>query len=761
MRLSKLRNSSIMRKLTVTFAAVVVAAALLISVPLYGVYSHLYNGRVQEMNRHLVAQYARHITDTVVDPVVNTYIDLYLNMNNKTDIGLLFQPRLLSGNAYTIGSELLTLTSASRGLMEGIHIYSSVQDVVVSSVLGLKYNHPTNRLIWPEVAMITGGLQMDGRTHWTGARTLHYATSHGVDVVSFVGAYPVSRRLQEAIGCVSIDIRVSYLSDLLEGLTSGITGDLILFGGDGTPLAHTAAQPLIPPNDGWGDAARQEMLRASATGGTLNVSGQNVLVSCSELANGWMLANVVTLDAFNAATGMMALWVFGIMAVVVLLCILISSRLVNSVTAPLNAIIARTRTLLSRAKNTHSESNEFTLIDAALTEQSARIATLNQAWENSLPAIKQNLLRNLISQGFTSVQAFEKQAGAFGKLPADGRCGFLLLNLLEREDSQNDSEVVNAVLVRHLEELSGPGMQVIAGELSMQCVGALIVAENPLLESRLEEVVAFAKRTLEADLTVSIGSWQEGPLTAWQSYQDALEAGEAYFFSPWQSVFAPRAASPQAEEEAHKALRRQEQQFKNALVQTSQDKLAVLVQVFASDIAAAPLRCKDKHAHLVKMAEILSEYAEDKVSVQDVFAVRYPQDSVTDIHEYAAWLTKAVALVIGWKQDDGDGRARDIISGIKQYIAANLDKELSLTTLSEYTALSNNYISYVFKEKTGIGLVDYITQERMERARELLGDTTKTIESIARQLGYHTPHYFTKRFRQYYGQTPQQYRHAL
>jgi two-component system response regulator YesN len=120
-----------------------------------------------------------------------------------------------------------------------------------------------------------------------------------------------------------------------------------------------------------------------------------------------------------------------------------------------------------------------------------------------------------------------------------------------------------------------------------------------------------------------------------------------------------------------------------------------------------------------------------------------------------------VELLCSWILDGGDVQSRDTIADIKQYIAANLGKELSLTSLSEYTALSNSYISHIFKEKAGIGLVDYITQERMNRARELLAGTAQTIESISRQLGYHTPHYFAKRFRQYNGMTPHQYRDGV
>lgn len=110
------------------------------------------------------------------------------------------------------------------------------------------------------------------------------------------------------------------------------------------------------------------------------------------------------------------------------------------------------------------------------------------------------------------------------------------------------------------------------------------------------------------------------------------------------------------------------------------------------------------------------------------------------------------------KQHTSRQTTDDVVAAMRQYIAENLSGELSLTRLSEHTGLSKNYLSHIFKEATGLNIINYITDQRMAEARSMRGNHNLNIETIARRLGYETPHYFSKKFRQYFGITPSAYR---
>lgn len=99
-----------------------------------------------------------------------------------------------------------------------------------------------------------------------------------------------------------------------------------------------------------------------------------------------------------------------------------------------------------------------------------------------------------------------------------------------------------------------------------------------------------------------------------------------------------------------------------------------------------------------------------------------------------------------------------VILRIKGYIRENLTKELSRELLAEEFFMSPDYISRIFRQKTGTKLMDYITDVRMKEARHLLGTTNLPIGEVAYASGYYNVAYFSRVFRIHNGETPAQYR---
>lgn len=78
--------------------------------------------------------------------------------------------------------------------------------------------------------------------------------------------------------------------------------------------------------------------------------------------------------------------------------------------------------------------------------------------------------------------------------------------------------------------------------------------------------------------------------------------------------------------------------------------------------------------------------------------------------------------------------------------------------LSEQLHLSKKYISRYFKTLTEQNLLDYITLKRLTLATDLLTSTHLKIYEVSEQVGYQTVDYFTKKFKEKYQLTPNQYR---
>lgn len=100
----------------------------------------------------------------------------------------------------------------------------------------------------------------------------------------------------------------------------------------------------------------------------------------------------------------------------------------------------------------------------------------------------------------------------------------------------------------------------------------------------------------------------------------------------------------------------------------------------------------------------------------------------------------------------------DAVERVKEYINGNLDKELSRGTLAKVAFLSEDYISPIFKNKTGMSLTNYIALKRVEKAKEFLEHSNLSISKIALEVGYNNFSYFSKTFRDMTGMTSNEYR---
>lgn len=92
------------------------------------------------------------------------------------------------------------------------------------------------------------------------------------------------------------------------------------------------------------------------------------------------------------------------------------------------------------------------------------------------------------------------------------------------------------------------------------------------------------------------------------------------------------------------------------------------------------------------------------------------------------------------------------------YIEKSFNSDFSLEMVAEDVGLSPQYVSKLFKEKLGINFIDYMTDKRINYAKNLLKSSNKSISEIGSLVGYSDVNYFPKIFKKVTGLTPKQYR---
>lgn len=95
------------------------------------------------------------------------------------------------------------------------------------------------------------------------------------------------------------------------------------------------------------------------------------------------------------------------------------------------------------------------------------------------------------------------------------------------------------------------------------------------------------------------------------------------------------------------------------------------------------------------------------------------------------------------------------------YIKLHYAEAVTLEELADVCGLSPNYFSRMFREQIGETYIDYLAEFRLEQAKQLLSNTTKTIKDIANEIGYLDDKYFRKLFKNRFGGTPSAYRKGI
>lgn len=138
--------------------------------------------------------------------------------------------------------------------------------------------------------------------------------------------------------------------------------------------------------------------------------------------------------------------------------------------------------------------------------------------------------------------------------------------------------------------------------------------------------------------------------------------------------------------------------------------------------------------------------------------------------ELSSIYMKAQALDIMWQSclalvaDEAGGWQPPALMSLKHcervrdYIVANLDKDLSIDRIAQEAGVSTSTIQRHFKEHFGVPIFGFVRQKRLEAAREALANDGIPVSRAAYIAGYNNISSFTTAFRKAFGVTPKQAR---
>lgn len=126
-------------------------------------------------------------------------------------------------------------------------------------------------------------------------------------------------------------------------------------------------------------------------------------------------------------------------------------------------------------------------------------------------------------------------------------------------------------------------------------------------------------------------------------------------------------------------------------------------------------------------------------------------------HWLISKLTEACHNVVVKKEEN----TNCIIKKAQEYILQHYKKDISLDGISRELDISPYYFSKLFKDVCGINFVEYLTNVRIEKAKDLLNTSEMSMKEICVHIGYNDPNYFSRIFKKSTGRTPTEYKEGM
>lgn len=101
------------------------------------------------------------------------------------------------------------------------------------------------------------------------------------------------------------------------------------------------------------------------------------------------------------------------------------------------------------------------------------------------------------------------------------------------------------------------------------------------------------------------------------------------------------------------------------------------------------------------------------------------------------------------------------IARIQNYIKENITRRLTLGEVSGLFGYSEGYLSILFSKYANMSFVDYVTKEKVQKAKEMFSSGNAKVYETAEALGFESPFYFSKVFKKVAGVSPSEYIQSL
>lgn len=238
-------------------------------------------------------------------------------------------------------------------------------------------------------------------------------------------------------------------------------------------------------------------------------------------------------------------------------------------------------------------------------------------------------------------------------------------------------------------------------------------------------------------------------------YEEALEAIELSFYDTEKSCFVWQSSADLPEPVIFSTS--------DFLEKNGEEIFSSELNHFLNKALFEKANVKKLKEQLIQSVTLLLYQIMKECNVGEEFMHRWHSDTVliSDITraDSAECLKERVSTRIQkFRKEIYEELEKDDLAGVFSYIESNLKEKITLEDLTNVSCMSVPTFCRKFKERTGLTVVQYVNERRVEKAKILMKNQNYSLGEIAEMIGFSNANYLIRVFKKMTGQTVSEYR---
>lgn len=774
MKLKKsiLKNSTYIRIFASYLCTISIIIIILGSI-LYACFAKTYNEQIMIMNNKLVEQQKGTIEEQYLKKLGSIYQNLSTRQTNPLYDKFIY---FIQNSRYGKHADLLKMydylvqfSALYQGLLSSIHVFLPGSNTIVSTEYGIRYidliTNPSETLDWYHYINNPPKKGTFIETRPLGNVFFPSNTQTGF---SYIRAFPLFDFNCPDSGLLIIDVEDAVINEILNhSLTSDSDVNLVI-NDSGQVIFHSGLDFWSYDSDNT--SVLKTLVKQSVSSGSYStlIGGKKYMVSYSsfESAN-WRIASFLPTNVYYQNTAMILRKVIFCCAAIFIISIITTWFISQKMYNPLKTIVTAVKGIDKSCNNGYVLNNDYAIISNAISNLNSKLSVFQEDYQRNAPLLRQNFIlslllnsvvteNNYLSMSETAQTSFRYQY--FNCLILRLDCiPFISDSPREFSDSHK--------LLKEVESVFETRFDIYPVILSQSLLGLLINApedDNHSILLFYENLIAYLETSHKFELTSSVGGWQNTPLSSYVSYEQAKETMQYQFYYPDSKLLFYHNFVFFSQNNNHSSSVCVKD-FTSALRRMDLEKAEKTIDDIIDNLLLHNNSIPYCNKQLIQLIDDLYEYAAKLVpNTLPTSSELFEEFSeLSNRYIFKDWMLQYIVLVFEAVENKHTCRNSTIISEAKQYMAQHVDYNLTLDSVAAYSSFNPKYFSKIFKEQTGTNFQDYVTELRINKAIGMLKNTSKSIDQIAKEIGYNSSSYFIKQFKLVYDITPSTYRANL